>query len=1026
MAGKMQGEVRQKSLSHVMVRSVLWLVWGGMPLCWCLSLCAPLKIMAQSAAQKSDRKPVRPKQERPTKPSADSIRSATHIITPLSRNGPGLPERISLTDRTLPPFAQTVSGKGWTLYSRNANQINDFIRIGDETWLATRMGIKRIQHRTKMVRHYTPADGLPEENVFALVGDSQEVWCLNYTSYGGLYARRRSKSGYFLCRWSRTTDRWQVIREWDEYRSPVTGASTYGHRLAVTPQYVAIFSGPSHGDTFPAVLLYARQQKRWEEILWPKEMPMMPHVNTPPGIVFFHLEARFMWAGGYEGLWRYDLAERRWVRVLPEYRHIRCGYRDGDSFWLLAVRPDPKYPQGTGHLLRFHPATGDVQDIKIVSQEPENPYDTRQGFPHASILIPEGEDSVWMATPYYHDSTPELHRFDLKTGRLRLNYGQDPVRRWGQIETKALQQIPDRALPFLLMGGFPLPGTLVAQRLPGWICTPHGPAGEFSTMWDPSIHLTEWKEDTGAVWKPRPDAYLGKATEDGGLERIAAGKSETILLPDRTLSLHPSITKLTIRDGELRAQTTEAEYRSPLPEIRWTRYPLPIRPEREEKPPLPIAPEEAFGEQSPQGISSREEPQAVTAGLIWYLNKALFQKDGQPYLIAWDSKEERWRARFPLSWVGQHVSLLASGEEIYLLTGKNALLQSPDQAPAQEDGIYRLERSRDQWKSVAPLPPPLNNESNNRRYTLLTIRDGSIWVGGADSLTMWEWEIAAKRWRAHPTPKSTRRDLYDSLGTLHGDALYVGCQEGVWRFHFPTRAWEALPVPFPLRRLRMHKVVGEGQAIWAVLPFSIVARYESAAKQWTLWDETSGVPAIGRNGGPSLVVAGGEMRLAVGEDFYRLNRSKDRWEQISPLWPPKEGLWRRTEHISGDKDALWYAFSERPTASVGLPIPGDVTKMTLARYDFRREQWEALSLPKPFQNWNVILAEPDVLWITGGGSLWRLDKQTRKWTELTPPEGFGLPSMAFGGRLIRDGQSLWLISRESLLCYTPPKKAAGK
>lgn len=108
-------------------------------------------------------------------------------------------------ERDLPVVPVRQEG-AWTLYSRRPNQITCFARAGspgeEETWLGTRLGVKRLDMDGRLLRLYTRADGLPGDSILA-VAVGEEAFCI-------CTAGDRNGS-YAVCHLDRLTDRWETL-----------------------------------------------------------------------------------------------------------------------------------------------------------------------------------------------------------------------------------------------------------------------------------------------------------------------------------------------------------------------------------------------------------------------------------------------------------------------------------------------------------------------------------------------------------------------------------------------------------------------------------------------------------------------------------------------------------------------------------------------------------------------------------------------------------------------------------------------
>lgn len=103
------------------------------------------------------------------------------------------------TGRVEPFLSAAISVGGAMGYTRDVNRITAQTTVGDETWLGTLFGVKRIG--PKATRLYTQNDGLPGARVGAIASDGKSVWCVVGVKTG-------NASALCVCAYDASRDRW--------------------------------------------------------------------------------------------------------------------------------------------------------------------------------------------------------------------------------------------------------------------------------------------------------------------------------------------------------------------------------------------------------------------------------------------------------------------------------------------------------------------------------------------------------------------------------------------------------------------------------------------------------------------------------------------------------------------------------------------------------------------------------------------------------------------------------------------------
>jgi hypothetical protein len=136
---------------------------------------------------------------------------ATGSDTELWRPAPG--------EKPTPLSEAARLSDGSVLYSRDVNRILCMAERGTgiqrETWLGTRSGVKCIDRKAGVVRHYTRRDGLPGDTIVALAADRDGVWCLvtgSPTREPGGGAPVPPPTAY-ICALDAAAGRWNTLRD---------------------------------------------------------------------------------------------------------------------------------------------------------------------------------------------------------------------------------------------------------------------------------------------------------------------------------------------------------------------------------------------------------------------------------------------------------------------------------------------------------------------------------------------------------------------------------------------------------------------------------------------------------------------------------------------------------------------------------------------------------------------------------------------------------------------------------------------
>ena len=203
-----------------------------------------------------------------------------------------------------------------------------------ETWIGTPVGVKCVDRRAGMMHHYTRRDGLPDDNVAAVVADSDDVWCVT-----------TGKETATLCAFDAPSNRWRTVLATPLEGPPVTSygvpvndearAIQYAVHplLATSSHWLAFTSGPVGYGTDAVLHLLEKRTGKITDVPWD---PAMRADNNLLGT----LALRFadddnVLLGTNLGLLRWNLTEKRWHRYLPRRIVESLAVLDHDTVWTV-------------------------------------------------------------------------------------------------------------------------------------------------------------------------------------------------------------------------------------------------------------------------------------------------------------------------------------------------------------------------------------------------------------------------------------------------------------------------------------------------------------------------------------------------------------------------------------------------------------------------------------------------------------------------------------------------------------------
>lgn len=815
-------------------------------------------------------------------PRANVARSAEHPMTAARYPMTAVGSRVSfvLPRRALPLSLACRSDDGWSLYSREVNVVNAFAgaKNGD-VWLGTGLGLKRLNARRRRVRHFTRADGLPGDVVYAVAADAREAWCLIAASGPG-------PRTVFACRWTEEAGRWTTERAWTLPPPTWNDGPTPPFYISQSPAAVAFVVGSASAQTENAVAVWDRARGRWKEDLkWPAASPDRAARPWRDIATFQHADASGgVWLGTGEGLLHHPPGDppAAWQRWWPDHA-IASGVASasGDVLWLAGLRRVSGTTNQLLRLLRLSPKAGGPNAATFPA-----PDDGLRGqnWRGSIRLTLDAAGGVWLVSGMggRRSATPSFHRFDPRTGGWRLGVGREVDARGNPLSEIAradLERLPDVVLRLLVVTCAPgvLPADLMARRLPGWAC-PEADDLPDEARPDAKPAPPAWRE-------PGTDGALWTVASDGGalVRRPKNGSAERVALPDAPVALTPPISDMALAGGDALfvrlANNRLRRYHVPtgvwsgpiaLPERSrleshsndtlagnaqslWIRHGDAVlrydgaagrlvtafdgQGERRLRDAdgllVRFLPRQSFGpglagvtpfsplpapDTVPEGLhvgNAYPEPTAAAGGLFWYHGETYDPNDPAGETTLAAFDPQTRTWRAPLRF-----RFRATRFSLLAAPGGSGMFALPSlwngPAPTEsENGVYRYDAGADKWSLVAAPPP--NPFDDNPQLALVSVDDERIWVASRNRLRLWEYDRRAARWQVHDSPDAGRGGYGGTTTVRVAGAIFLAAAKGLWRFDVASGAWRRVPLPGTARRdLKITQIAGDANAVWAL------------------------------------------------------------------------------------------------------------------------------------------------------------------------------------------------------------------
>lgn len=976
------------------------------------------------------------------------------------------------------PMALAYRDATTTLYSRAVNRFTASAQAGNETWLGTPVGIKRIDHRAGTVRHYTRQDGLPGDAVVALAAVGGEVWCLvplppGPPPPGAAWLQRQSVA---LCRLDRRANRWETRREvavprlvsgrggYSSSQNPLDAAA-----IAIGPDLICFSLGGASSETETMLPAWDRRANRWADLPWETGLRAdHPFIR----IAFLQAHGDDLWLGTSIGLLRYRRrGEGRWQRYLPE-RSIYAGARSGEGFW-LAERGRKAEAFGaeemTWRLTHFTESAPTLREYPLSAPEQRRP-----DFSAVAVAV-DRDGAVWMAGS--SSGGAAFHRLDPPTKTWKqisaapAGYPAAPWARPPVPPAGSLEEVPDAAL--IAVASRPLssssyraarlPVEALARRFPSWFC----PEDDLPVLRPRSAASPPRVEETnGGVWSIEGPALTYSRSERKEMfplppvpvmtpiEAVAAGEKAVFVTTQAGLHVLDSGTgqwkslprfegmrgygnnlRLVVQDpflwlgserGLLRynpasglfSQIALSGSRTPGSALLgagdggalWQSDGLTARrvtragADTAIQEVTPAVPETLKASAGSAGLRALAVTPRARGDILWYAGPAA---DGRgSIVVGYDTRAETWTAATQLhdNYSGASTTILAAGESVYAASAGSSL------------DIHRYDPRTGRWTRASL--PPLSAPGGANALRLVAVRGEGLWLLDTSRMTLWHWEPTAPVWSAHPCPAGAISIGLpnDAFAARRGDLLFLGTQQGLWRFDLARAEWKPLPIPKQGDSLRVTHLQADARAVWGAGSDGGVfaARFDRTARRWAVFGVEQGLPATGYL--RSLVIHGGTAWLSTGTALVRYDAATGRWQDAGSALAGTAPL--QFGDIQAEPDALWVALQGYASRADGRTVETSARPPLLARRGAASGTWETFR-PETAAAWSAsaLRVEPDAVWLIADG-IYRFDKTARTWQRLAIP----LPASGSVNRIERRDDGLWFVGSDSALRWqTPPR-----
>ena len=1000
--------------------------------------------------------------------------SASHPIPAVPRAA-GAASRPVFYQPPSGPLGLAAVGDRWAVYSRGVNWINAGATRSAETWLATDMGVKVVDHAQKKITHFTRLDGLPDDRVLAVAAAADAAWAVVAVKHGEAYAAA-------VCELRRDANRWRVLR--DTPRPIVTllpqntGANLFyvpgepleNALIAACPEKVCVALSPVRRNDRVFASCFDRRLSVWDEI---PALPAAISDRTTLSITWLDVDRDGVWLGTTAGLLRYKLREKVWRRFLPDRMVYAAVKAEDGTLWLAtyiaAAQPLDQNPRTAldntpaGHWIAAHfvPKTGIATYFPIPESGIRQPaYGVRTPVTFSGISL-VGR-TVWLtpgARHPYGNPVP-FFRLDTHDGTWRSFPVQAPA---------DVDPIPDAALAQPTLPRTTLQCAYYPWRLTEWVCRDATESPQDAAPRDFQVN----RESDGSQWStdgrtlvltdkrgvtlrrfglnqaaipvtPQIGAVtvlngLLYATSSGEVQAFdpGVGSWRRIRLP-RSNSANTNDDRL-IPDGEhlwigtpsmalrydpgtqlfaAESTTQTGGYRllGTIGGVVWLRGPdnLLYRPD-----PQSGEPETAETAPLPAEVAGKYErgqPFGLAGGALWF--RLQDKKEPDKGMVAgYDPIAGAWTRGHPVrSSYPNPPSCVGAGKRIYF--------------PIAEDdaSVQAYDTDTGQWSIAAPKAP---QGRGLQTLALVSVDDDAIWTLDAGARSLMCYHRKTSNWELFDIPQGLWIPQNGNEAVRSGDAVYLATSLGVWSFHIGTHTWAQLP-GFPGRDIYLNGITTDRGSVWSIARpgngnRAFAVRLDKTSRRWSAWGEKEGFP---ERAYPNNILPDGSTAWTLASYVcFRLDAATNRWDNVSarlarPQSDQGDGPitvrpdlattpYLEIADIVPDGDTVWLL----PRRAVNQR-DNSVQRPLLVQFDRRSGRYVPLTPtpgPSAMVVGNSMQVNTDAVWVPTIEGVYRFGKSDRVWRKIEPPAAAMIWGKTLTLRVVQHDGTNWFFGADSAI-----------
>ncbi|HLK60688.1 MAG TPA: hypothetical protein VKU00_29260 [Chthonomonadaceae bacterium] len=995
-----------------------------------------------------------------------TFRSASHPF-----DSPKLQTDEPMTFGGLPTnnrFALAATGEGAAWYSTGVNDIRCSLMLPEETWLGTAFGVKRLDNRARTVQHYTTLDGLPYNRITALAMSGTQILCAS--------ARLGTDEAVALCGFNATTGKWSVLAE--EKRETLDKPASLAdiaqggmpHQWIAADKSLACLVPGSGLPGKTVALIYHISSHAVDRI------PAPDFMKQPFGITTVLLDDHNgLWMGTGQGLLRYDLTTRKWGSLVTDTEIFGGLKAQEGALWFLARTLGPMEQSMTlgrvraerwkaisltfGSPLKYYPLKERTEVENIISG------DYLENITLANGKVWMTEDARAMGGSILSTCLPTVYSLDPRTSQVTVEATTTSQR------SEDYDKVPASVLVNSHTGWGILTPLTMPDRFPGWICGvdprearllatsgghvhPGKPErsewnfvsisstdlnGKFlkhevdreeyyplehakfqvhdaafypvvlgekvyflTGQYDVKLHV--WDRRTGDIalipkveealrkWRPDwPDGYemlpgndcLWIGTGNDIIRyNIATDKVDVVLgAESQTRSYVPRHALLSV-EGDM-AWVKGAPNRLYRAEPGHSQELTPVA--------LPPFPAELERDRDKLILCALEDH------IAWFVSMSYNAPNNRP-LIGYNLIRHTWtkptNAALAVCTAGQTLTTQKQGNFRWF------------PAYARDAAAYGYNTETGAWNTL----PPVRVNDNRFPDHILSVDEQNAWLCDQDHLYHLDRHVGV--WSEEKLPFTF--SLFRDTGSARiGQDLYFGTSTGVWVYNTTTkRVSQAPSLSLEPNDMECRVMAADTKAVWLSAVRSgacFIARFDRHTHDWRYWSADEGAPQqYGQ-----LTGDGSTCWYLAGKTLYHLNPKSDRWDNISQQLS-QGGNPVSFKQVLAETDRTWLV-PDTPIAASRGPV-GSV--VPLYRYDIGSGRITPF-MPTTGKTLTprTLTAAGEVLFLTTGEGVFRLDRSSNLWEPIVPPHlPSGLPALS-PTVAFEDGVDYWLIGAEAALRF---------